>query len=107
MKVFLATAFLLAFVFHRTNTPTTPDTDPLKPLSFLEGTWQAKTQGGSAGANATSTYTFERDLKGHVLARRTQGSSGCQGPATFDCAHSDLYVYPGPDHQTLKAIYLD
>jgi hypothetical protein len=108
MKLFLTAVFLCTFLLPQSNGQTAPDADPLKPLSFLEGTWQAKTQSGTAGANAAGTYTFQRELKGHVLARHTQNSSGCQGPSTFDCDHSDLlYIYLGSDHRALKAIYFD
>jgi hypothetical protein len=108
LKTFLAVAFLFAFVFPQTNAQTSADADPLKPLSFLEGTWQAKTRGGSAGADASATYTFQRELRGRILARHSHDSSGCQGPVTFDCDHSDLlYIYPGPDHRALKAVYFD
>ena len=108
MRPILAAAFLLAFVFPQTNVQRSADADPLKPLAFLEGTWQAKTQSGSASADVAGTYSFERELKGHVLARRTQSVAGCKGPSAFDCEHSDLlYIYPGPDHKSLKAIYLD
>ena len=80
----------------------------MKPLNFLEGTWEAKTQGGSAGAEGVGTYTFQRELKGHILGRHTESPSGCRGPATFDCGHNDLlYVYADSKHQTLKAIYFD
>jgi hypothetical protein len=108
MRAFLAAAFLLAFAFPQANAQSFADADPLKPLAFLEGTWQAKTQSGSASADVAGNYSFERELKGHVLARRTQSVAGCKVPSAFDCEHSDLlYIYPGPDHQSLKAIYLD
>ncbi|MGA3188145.1 MAG: hypothetical protein ABSF22_13650 [Bryobacteraceae bacterium] len=81
------------------------DNSPLKPLAFLEGTWEAKTQQGSAGATAGGTYTFVKELGGHVLARHG-ALSDCKGPASFDCDHGDLlYVYQ--DDSTLKAIYFD
>jgi len=75
-------------------------------LRFLEGSWEAATQGGVAKANAVGTYSFRKELSGHILARHSR-ASGCKGPADFDCDHSDLlYIYPegqGP----LKAIYFD
>src|SRR5580704_967475 len=75
-------------------------------LSFLEGTWDAKTQGGSAVANVSGTYSFKKELGGHVLARHS-GGTGCKGPADFDCDHNDLlYIYPG-GQGPLKAIYFD
>jgi hypothetical protein len=77
--------------------------DPLKPLAFLEGNWDAKGQGG--GASAAGSYSFQRELGGHILARHSR-TADCKGPANFDCEHGDLlYVYAeGP---ALKAIYFD
>ena len=80
--------------------------DPWKSLRFLIGTWEGKTQGGSAGAASAGVYTFQLDLKGHVLGRYG-AYTACAGPADFNCEHGDmLYVYEaagGP----LKAIYFD
>lgn len=82
-------------------------TDMFKPLSFLVGTWQAKTEGGSAGASSSGTYSFQLELRNHVLARHTS-NSGCKGPADYDCQHNDLlYVYSDFPGQPLKAIYFD
>jgi len=85
--------------------PTT--TDPWQPWRFLLGTWGAKTQGGSAGAAAAGTYTFQLELRNHVLARHSS-NAGCKGPADFDCDHGDLlYLYQDAAGQPLKAIYFD
>ena len=82
-------------------------TDPWKSLQFLIGTWEAHTQGGSAGAAGTGTYTFQPELHNHVLARHSS-SEKCKGPADFDCEHSDLlYVYQEAPGQSYKAIYFD
>jgi hypothetical protein len=76
-------------------------------LSFLEGTWEAHTQSGSANAQANGTYTFKLELKRHVLARYSV-PVGCKGPKAFDCEHGDLlYVYQEAGGQPLKAIYFD
>jgi hypothetical protein len=81
--------------------------DPWKALTFLEGTWDARTQSGSAGAQVSGTYTFKAELKHHVLARHSEPAD-CKGPKAFDCKHSDLlYVYEEAQGQPLKAIYLD
>ena len=81
--------------------------DPWQSLRFLIGTWLAKTQGGTADATATGTYTFRLELRDHVLARHT-ASTGCKGPTDFDCEHGDiLYVYPDLPGKGLKAIYFD
>lgn len=82
-------------------------TDPWAGLRFLIGSWEAKTTGGTAQAQASATYAFRLELRDHVLAR--QSSSGpCSGPDDFDCRHSDLlYIYPGASGQTWQAIYFD
>ena len=87
--------------------------DPLAPLDFLLGTWSAKTgAAGSAGAQLTGTYTFRRDLAGHVLSR-TSSSDTCKAPQSFDCQHNDqLTIFADPGSQaaqrgTLSALYLD
>ena len=80
--------------------------DPWKALGFLQGTWEAKTSGQSA-SQAQGTYTFQMELKNHVLARHTQ-YAGCKGPADFDCDHGDLLcVYQDAPGQPLKALYID
>jgi hypothetical protein len=90
-----------------TNQATSASADPWKALSFLEGTWDARTQAGSARAQSSGTYTFKMELKHHVLVRQSQ-ESACKGPASFDCEHSDtLYVYQDAENQPLKAIYFD
>jgi hypothetical protein len=81
--------------------------DPWQSLRFLTGTWQAKTQGGSAKAAGSGTYTFRLELQNHVLARHSS-SADCGGPADFNCKHSDLlYVYQDGGSQSYKAIYFD
>jgi hypothetical protein len=85
----------------------TSSTSTWKPLEFLIGTWEATTRGGSAGAATSGTYSFQLELRGHVLARHSS-NSGCKGPADFDCEHGDfLYIYPDTLGQSFKAIYLD
>ena len=84
-----------------------PKPDPWAGLRFLVGTWEAKTTGGSAQATGLGSYTFQLELKEHVLARHS-AYEACKGPEDFNCRHGDLlYLYPeGPD-QALKAIYFD
>jgi hypothetical protein len=80
--------------------------DAWQHLNFLQGTWQAKTGEGSAG-KVTGTYTFARELKGHILARHSI-AAGCTGPETFDCEHGDqFYIFEERPGQPLKAIYFD
>src|ERR1700722_6473780 len=70
-------------------------------LRFLEGTWEARTQSASSGANATGTYTFRKELAVHIRARHTS-ATGCTGPADFNCEHGDLlYVYQDAPGQPL------
>lgn len=81
--------------------------DPWKSLHFLIGTWEAKTQGGSANATGSGTYTFRPELRNHILARHS-GSELCKGPADYNCEHGDLlYVYQEASGQSYKAIYFD
>jgi hypothetical protein len=82
-------------------------TDAWKQLRFLIGTWDAKTAGGSAGAAGSGTYSFQLELRDHILARHSS-SGGCKGPASFDCEHGDLlYIYQDAPEQPYKAIYFD
>ncbi len=81
--------------------------DPWKALAFLEGTWEARTQ-GAGGPTVSGRYTFQRELSGHVLARHSTSDPGCKGPARFDCAHGDLlYVFAEAPGRPLTAIYFD
>lgn len=90
------------------QTKTAPSGDSWQLLAFLIGTWEAKTQGGSAGASASGTYSFGFELHKHVLARHTIDRGACKGPADFDCDHGDLlYIYPEGAGTSLKAIYFD
>jgi hypothetical protein len=107
MKILIAAAFLMGLTLAHHQALSAP-TDPWKALVFLEGTWDAHTQGGSAQAQGSGTYTFGPELKHHVLVRRSGDSAGCSGPKGFDCEHSDvLYVYQEAQDQPLKAIYFD
>jgi hypothetical protein len=73
----------------------------------LEGTWDAHTQSGSAGASGNGTYTFKPELNHHLLARHS-GLSNCKGPKAYDCKHSDLlYIYQEARGQPLSALYFD
>jgi hypothetical protein len=105
MKRFVMT-MLLAIPLAANGQPA-PAPDPFKALAFLEQNWEANTQ-GYGGVKSTGTYTFRRELGGHILARRSTSDAGCKGPATFDCEHGDiLYVYEEAPGQPLKAIYFD
>jgi hypothetical protein len=104
MKLGIILAVIGARLLDAQTAPT--DRERWSSLRFLEGTWEAATQGGAAKATAVGWYSFRKELSGHILARHSS-AAGCKGPADFDCEHSDLlYVYP--DGQGLfKAIYLD
>src|SRR5262249_11391441 len=60
---------LTASLFAQGGAHPVGDIDRWKALGFLEGTWEAKTHGGSAGAESAGTYTFQWELGRHVLAR--------------------------------------
>ncbi len=82
--------------------------DPWQSLNFLQGVWEANAVGGSAGAHSHGFYAFEFELKHHLLSRVSKSPVTCNGPASFDCEHSDLlYIYQDADGQPLKAIYFD
>jgi hypothetical protein len=81
--------------------------DPWAALRFLVGTWEAKTTGGVAQAQASSTYAFRLELRDHVMERHSS-TGACGGPDEFDCRHSDLlYIYPGTNEQGFQAIFFD
>ncbi len=111
MRRFALLALTLCAVSLTAQTPTA---DPLAPLDFLLGTWSARTDtaAGSAGAQATGTYTFRRDLDGHALVRSSSADT-CKGPATYDCTHHDqLTIFADPNalamhKSSLLALYLD
>jgi hypothetical protein len=84
-----------------------PTKDPFQSLSFLQGTWEAKTS-GSSGVNSIGKYSFELELRKHIMARQAVSNESCKGPESFDCSHSDLlYIFPGGPDQALQAIYFD
>jgi hypothetical protein len=106
-KLVVAILFCAASLLGQTSSTSTPTSTPWKRLEFLMGTWEATTRGGSAGAATSGTYSFQLELRDHVLARNSS-NSGCKGPADFDCEHGDfLYVYPDTPGESYKAIYLD
>jgi hypothetical protein len=77
--------------------------------SFLASpeTLQATTPSTPGSPAVAGSYTFRKELGGHVLARHSTSSS-CKAPTDFDCQHGDLlYVYVEEPGQRLKAIYFD
>ena len=103
----MARTVVAAFLFFRLLAGQTAD-ERWKALSFLEGTWSAKTtRGSTSGIEASGTYTFRKDVGGHVLVRLAK-VAGCKAPAGADCDHTDiLYVYQERAVEPLKAIYFD
>lgn len=108
MRHWLAGVLLAGATMAAAQAAAPAQDDALEKLAFLEGTWAAQTTGGSAGAASQGAYTFQRELKGHVLARHTQAQANCSGPADYNCAHSDLlYIYEEGGAAALKAIFFD
>lgn len=111
MRCLLTVTLLVAAFSTHAQTPT-PPADPLAPLDFLTGTWNAHTTTGSAAADVTGTYTFRRDLNGHALDRTTSADT-CTAPNTYDCSHHDrLTIFSDPNalavhHASLLAFYID
>jgi len=101
-------ALLVVLDLSSSNIALADQDNPWLALNFLQGTWAANAEGGSAGARSTSLYAFEYELKQHVLSRVSKSPVTCKGPAKFDCEHSDLlYIYQDAEGQPLKAIYFD
>jgi hypothetical protein len=105
MRVVITLLALLLAVPLSAQTSTAPD--PWQPLTFLEGTWEAKTAAGGT-VKSSGTYTFKTELAGHILARHSSSNGDCKGPADFNCDHSDLlYIFEDAPGQPLRAIYFD
>ena len=103
----LSLALLICCSLNLVAQTASPAADPWKPLSFLEGTWEARAQ-GNGGVTTSGRYTFQRELGGHIMARHSSSDPNCKGPASFDCEHGDLlYVFQDAPGQPLKAIYFD
>ena len=108
LDTFVAVGALFALALVGNYRALSASVDPWKALAFLEGTWEAHSQAGSAGAQSDGRYTFKPELKHHVLVRGSEAYAACKGPATFDCKHNDLlYVYQEAENEPLRAIYFD
>lgn len=104
----LSLLFALPLPFAPTiRAQSTPPADPFQALAFLQGTWEAKANRPD-GVAVVGAYSFGPELQNSIWARHTTTDTSCRGPASFDCAHSDLlYVYRDGSPQHLKAIYFD
>ena len=105
--VYWVFALMLAVPAVAQNAPPS-HSDPFQAISFLTGTWGAKTV-NTPGVAAGGTYIFRTELNGHVMARHTVSDAAkCTGPEDFNCEHSDLlYIYADAPGQPLHAIYFD
>jgi hypothetical protein len=107
MKLTIGLIGLLGTACMLAQSPAASGSDAFQALRFLEGEWLAATPGASGTPAVVGTYTFRRELGGHVLARHSSSAS-CKAPADFDCEHGDLlYIYVEEPGQRLKAIYFD
>lgn len=89
------------------SAPNIARSDPWAGLRFMIGSWDAKTTGGMAQAQAAGSYAFRLELRDHILARHS-ATAACDSEDLIDCRHSDLlYLYFDGPGQTLKAIYFD
>src|ERR1700679_1224664 len=108
MKTSVTVAALLALALVQSDRALSASARPWRALAFLEGTWDAHAQAGSAGAQTDGKNTFKPELKNHVLVRRSEALTACKGRASFGCKHSHvLSGYQEAENQPLKAIYLD
>jgi len=112
--LFVMLRLLLFFTLLAANVtaqgPPRPQTNPLDQLAFLEGTWAAITSGGLAELHSTGTYTFRRDLAGHILIRTSSADTCTANSPHSDCNHHDtltIFHEPGTPATALAAIYLD
>lgn len=107
MKTFWFVLAIFSCLAVAAQTSTSTDHDPLAPLAFLQGTWDANVQ-NNATVTLSGRYMFDRELDGHVLARHGTNDPNCKAPAAFDCQHGDLlYVFQDASGAPLKAIYFD
>ena len=78
----------------------------LDSLKFLEGTWTAQAPG--QGSAPFGSYSFVRELNGHMLARHSTDDPSCKVPTTAECARRDVFfVFQESPGAPLKALYLD
>ena len=77
----------------------------LDNLHFLEGTWGARSRDGRT---ILGSYTFARELNGHVLTRKSFADPACDRAAQPACTRQDVfYVYQDSPGAPLHAISFD
>ena len=77
----------------------------LDTVHFLEGNWTATSRDGQT---ALGSYSFVRELNGHVLARHSLADANCDPAKLVACARRDLfYVYQDSPGAPLHAISFD
>ena len=102
----IAVALLLASTgVARPAAAAPPGSDPLDPLTFLLGTWEAGANTGAHGSGTGGT-TFARSLQGHVVVRTNHADypASSERPAT---SHDDLMVIYAGAGGALEADYYD
>ncbi len=77
----------------------------LDTVHFLEGTWSATSRDGRT---SLGSYSFVRELNGHVLARHSAVDPNCDPVKQPVCGRRDLfYVYQDSPGAPLQAISFD
>lgn len=77
----------------------------LDAIHFLEGTWTAFSRDGQT---VFGSYSFVRELNGHILARHSAVDPSCTAAEEAACARKDLfYVYQESPGAPLQAISFD
>lgn len=77
----------------------------LDTIHFLEGTWSATTRDGRT---SLGSYSFVRQLNGHVLARQSATEANCDPAKQPVCARQDIfYVFQDSPGAPLQAISFD
>ncbi|WP_419803940.1 hypothetical protein [Terriglobus sp.] len=77
----------------------------LDTVHFLEGTWTATSRDGRT---LLGSYSFIRELNGHVLARQSVTDANCDAAKQAACGRRDLfYIFQDSPGAPLQAISFD